>query len=122
MTIEFTEPNTNWAFCILAFNSTVKINMSKKVKSIYGLVKKLPEAQALPVFIHGEKLSQELHGACQRITNTRLARVQLTIDTIKLSAAHSGSYSLSANQIGISNSIFVIHKKLQDNVWLHDET
>jgi hypothetical protein len=38
--------------------------MSKKVKSIYGMIKKLPDPQALPVLIHGEKLSQELHGIC----------------------------------------------------------
>lgn len=69
----------------------------KGSKSIYGKIKELPPARPLPVFVHGEKLSSELHGVTSRLTNVNLPRVRLAIDTLKLSAAHSGSYSLSAN-------------------------
>jgi peptide deformylase len=50
-----------------------------------------------------------------------LKRVQITTSALKLSAAASGSYSLSANQIGIANAVFVIHKQLTDGLWLHPE-
>ena len=92
--------------------------MSNKVKSIYSKIKQRPPPTALPILIHGDKLSQELHGVCPRITNPRAKFVELTIETLKLSAAHAGSYSLSANQIGISNSIFVIHRNLTNGAWL----
>ena len=71
--------------------------MSNKVKSIYSKIKPKPAATALPVLIHGDKLSQELHGVCPRITNPRAKWIDRTILTLKLSAAHAGSYSLSAN-------------------------
>jgi len=51
----------------------------------------------MPVMVHGDKMSNELHACCERITNPRLARIKLTIDTLKLSAAHAGTYSLAAN-------------------------
>lgn len=66
-------------------------------------------------------MSSELYGACDRIQNAMLKRVQITTTALKLSAAASGSYSLSANQIGISNAAFVIHKHLTDGLWLHPE-
>jgi hypothetical protein len=55
------------------------------------------EANPLPILIHGSKLSHELHAKCERITNPRLFRIKVASETLKLSAALSGSYSLSAN-------------------------
>lgn len=81
------------------------------------------------MLIHGDKMSTELHAYTERVVNPRLARIKTSIETLKMSAANSGSYSLSANQIGISSAMFVIHKELLDNQsrafeemrWLHDK-
>lgn len=81
-----------------------------QAKSIYGRVKKFAEVKPVPVLIHGEKMSTELYSMTERIVNPRIGRIRATIETLKLSAAHSGSYSLSANQLGISNAIFVMHR------------
>ena len=97
------------------------------MKSIYGRVKKAADPVALPVMVHGDKLSNELHAVTERIINVRLGRVKTLIDSLKLSAAYAGSYSLSANQIGVSSSVFVIHKEILDQnstafkekLWLH---
>ena len=83
-----------------------------KAKSIYGRVKNFNVVKPMPVMIHGEKMSTELYSVTERILNPRLGRIRATIETLKLSAAHSGSYSLSANQLGISNAIFVMHRQL----------
>ena len=103
------------------------MSRSGRGKSIYKRVKKFADPMPIPIMVHGDKLSTELHGLSERIVNPRLARVRATIDTLKLSAAHSGSYSLSANQIGIPNAIFVMHKELfdktsstfLDKMWMH---
>ena len=79
-------------------------------KSIYGRVKKFNNVKPMPVMVHGDKMATEMYGTTERIINPRLGRIKATIETLKLSAAHSGSYSLSANQVGISNAIFVMHK------------
>lgn len=92
-----------------------------RAKSIYSRVKEIPATRPMPVMIHGDKMAQMLHGLCDRVTNHGLKRVKFSIDTLKLSAAHAGSYSLSANQIGNTNAIFVIHKHLIDNVWIVPE-
>lgn len=99
------------------------------MKSIYGRVKKYAEARPIPVMVHGDKLTEELHGVSNMIVNPRLNRIKTIIETLKLSAAHSGSYSLSSNQIGLSNALFVMHKELFDNTsrtfldkrWLHPD-
>lgn len=85
------------------------------MKSIYGRLKKFTDVKPLPILIHGDKMSTELYGVTERIVNPRLARIKMTMETLKLSAANSGSYSLSANQLGISNAIFVMHKELLDS-------
>jgi hypothetical protein len=93
----------------------------KGMKSIYGRVKQMPtEMRPLPILIQGDKMSTQLYGSCDRIANPYLKRVQITITALKLSAAISGSYSLSANQIGIPSAAFIIHKDVQDGKWLHD--
>lgn len=98
------------------------VKSGKNMKSIYGRVKQMPdEMRPLPILIQGDKLASELYGVSDRIVNPFLKRVQITISALKLSAAASGSYSLSANQIGISNAAFIIHKRLQEGVWLHPE-
>ena len=99
------------------------------MKSIYGRVKKYADAQPIPIMIHGDKVSAQLHGLTERITNPRIGRIRTTIETLKLSAAYSGSYSLSSNQLGIPNSVFVMHKEIldqqsaafQDKLWLHPD-
>jgi peptide deformylase len=88
-------------------------------KSIFSKIKEIPPPIPMPVMVHGDKIAQTLHAPCDRISNHGLKRIKYTIDTLKLSAAHAGSYSLSANQIGITSAIFVIHKNLTDNLWLH---
>ena len=45
----------------------------------------------------------------------------MTCQALKLSAAASGSYSLSANQIGLCLAAFVIHRDMKDGEWLHPE-
>jgi len=98
------------------------MSRTKGFKSIYGRVKKMPtDIRPIPILIQGDKLSTELYGTCDRIINPLLNRVQVAIMALKLSAAASGSYSLSSNQIGISQAAFVIHRRLQDNIWLHPE-
>lgn len=87
----------------------------RKMKSIYARVKKYADPAALPIMVHGDKISTMLHGLTDRVVNPRLSRVKVIIDTLKLSAGHCGSYSLSANQIGISNAIFVMHKDVLDS-------
>ena len=82
------------------------------MKSIYGRVKKPVEPVALPILVHGDKLSTELHDLTERVINVRLGRVKTLIDSLKLSAAYNGSYSLSANQVGASSALFVLHKEL----------
>ena len=70
-----------------------------------------------------------MHYYAERILNPRLSRVKLSLDVLKLSAATAGSYSLSANQLGIPNAAFVMHKDLLDRTseayqekrWLHPE-
>jgi hypothetical protein len=72
--------------------------MSKKVaKSIFGRVKELPQPRALPVLIHGDKVASTLHGICDRVVNLSQKRHKYTVEALKLSAAHHGAYSLSAN-------------------------
>ena len=74
-------------------------------------------------------MAAELYGVGERVLNPRLSRIQASIETLKLSAAVSGSYSLSANQLGISSAIFVMHKNLFDSSsevskqkqWLHPD-
>jgi hypothetical protein len=70
----------------------------KSNPSIYKRLKdKEIEANPLPILTHGGKLSQQLHMKCDRIINPGLARIKVAKETLKLSAALSGSYSLSAN-------------------------
>jgi peptide deformylase len=51
--------------------------------------------------------------------------MQASIETLKISAALAGSYSLSANQIGLPMSMFAIHKQVlasnfrANQLWLH---
>ena len=78
--------------------------------------------------VHGDKLSGGMHGACERILNPRIGRIKTSLEALKLSAAHAGSYSLSSNQIGIPNAFFIMHKELLDvasstyraKKWLHE--
>jgi len=51
----------------------------------------------LPVLLHGASDSHILHKPTDRIINSRLARIKTSIEILKLSAAYSGSYSISAN-------------------------
>ena len=98
------------------------MSRNKGFKSIYGRIKQMPtEMRPIPILVQGDKLSADLYGTCDRIVNPLLKRVQVTITALKLSAAASGSYSLSANQIGIIQAAFVMHRRLEDNVWLHPE-
>ena len=91
-------------------------------KSIFKRVKEIPPPRPLPVLVHGDKVSAVLHGACERVTNINNKRVKYSIEAIKMSAAHHGAFSLSANQIGISSAIFVIHKHMSENHWFDLET
>ena len=101
----------------------------RRGKSIYGRVKKFSHARPAPILVHGDRVSTELYGVTERVVNPRISRIKATIETLRLSAAHAGSYSLSANQLGISNSIFVMHRQLlddttdevRDKIWLHPE-
>lgn len=68
-----------------------------RVKSIYGRLKKFNDVKPVPILTHGEKMAAELYGVGERVLNPRLSRIQASIETLKLSAAVSGSYSLSAN-------------------------
>ena len=90
-------------------------------KSIYERVKTLPEARPLPVLIHGDKMSHQLHGVSERLSNVYMKRVELAVKTLKLSAASVGSYSLSANQLGLPTAIFVMYRDLQPGHWFHPE-
>ena len=89
--------------------------MTRKAKSIYDRVKKFSSVHPLPVLVHGDKMSHGMYGATERVVNPRLSRIKMSIDALRLSAAFSGSYSLSSNQLGISNAIFVMHKDLFDS-------
>lgn len=40
-------------------------------------------------------------------------------ETLKVSAAHNGAYSLAANQIGFLYRVFTMHKNVKDNMWLY---
>ncbi len=60
-------------------------------------MKKIPEVRPLPIMVHGDKLSTPLLGVTERIMNPRINRIKITIEALKLSAAVSGSYSLSCN-------------------------
>ena len=51
----------------------------------------------LPILMHGASDSHILHKPTERIINSRLPRIKTSIEILKLSAAHSGAYSLSAN-------------------------
>ena len=62
--------------------------------------------------VQGDRVSSVLFGQSERITNPRINRIKTTIESLKASAAAAGSYSLSSNQIGITNAIFVMHKKI----------
>ena len=70
---------------------------SRKIKSIYDRVKKVPEIEPMPIMVQGEKMSSLLFGVSERINNVRTSRVKTTIEALKASAAASGSYSLSSN-------------------------
>ena len=95
----------------------------RKIKGIYERVKAKPdEIKALPILVHGDKVATVLLGSCERVANPRASRIKLTIDALKKTAAVSGSYSLSSNQVGITNSVFVMHKGIiegEGNDWLH---
>lgn len=95
----------------------------RRIKGIYERVKtKQEEIKALPILVHGDKAATVLLGTTERVANPRTSRVALTIDALKKTAAVSGSFSLSANQIGITNSVFVIHKEILEGggkTWLH---
>jgi len=76
------------------------INKGKKraILGIYDRIKSQPVQMApLPVLLHGASDSHILHKPTDRIINSRLARIKTSIEVLKLSAAYSGSYSISAN-------------------------
>lgn len=75
----------------------------------------------LPILMHGASDSHILHKPTERIINSRLPRIKTSIEILKLSAAHSGAYSLSANQVGLSMSLFVMHKYIPYGTWITDE-
>lgn len=94
----------------------------KPALSIYKrLQEKLPDPSPLPILTHGGKLSQQLHAQGERITNPRLGRVRVSQETLRLSAALQGSYSLSANQLGLPMSIMTVHKNIPYGKWICDE-
>ena len=93
------------------------------IKSIYQKIKeKQIEASPLPILTHGGKLSHSLHQKCERLSNPRLARIKTAQETLKLSAALVGSYSLSMNQIGNPIAIFTMHKNMPYGHWLSEES
>jgi hypothetical protein len=51
----------------------------KKIKGIYDRVARkspeIAEMMALPILVHGDKLSNELHGPTERIINVRMKRI-----------------------------------------------
>jgi hypothetical protein len=57
----------------------------------------------------------------EAVTNPRLQRFKVMYEMLKMSAALSGSYSLSANQIGFPMSVFTIHKDIPYDQWLCKE-
>jgi peptide deformylase len=68
------------------------------MSSIYKrLANRFPAPRALPILTHGSKDAKGLHERTERIVNPRIQRVKNAIQTLKLSAAVGGSYSLSAN-------------------------
>ena len=91
----------------------------KAFKSIYEKVKSKSIARedltAIPVFVHGDKMSAQLHSPCERVVNVRMQRIRAAIEVLRLSAATAGSFSLSANQIGMTIAMFVMHKDLALN-------
>ena len=62
-----------------------------------------------------------MHIKAENILNPRLSRIKAINESLKLSAALSGSYSLSANQIGVPINVFTIHKNTPFDKWLCDE-
>ena len=92
------------------------------MKSIFAKVKqKLPENESLiplPISIHGDKNSL-LNKQCDRVSNLSSSRVKSAIQTLRISAATAGSYSLSCNQINLHYAIFAIHK--DPSRWTHPD-
>lgn len=96
--------------------------VKRKIPTIYQRVQdKILEPVAMPIYINGTIQAQKLHAKTDKVTNPRISRIKTSIETLKISAALSGSYSLSANQIGIPWSIFTIHKSIPLNKWMTEE-
>jgi len=90
-----------------------------KIPTIYNRLKdNILEPVPMPIFIHGTTNQKKLHAKTDKVTNPRVSRIKTSIDTLKISAALSGSYSLSSNQIGLPISIFTIHKSIPLNQWM----
>lgn len=91
--------------------------------SIYQRLKeKQVDAMPLPVITHGaqSKQSHMLHAYCETVMNPRLGRIKTAADSLKMSAALHGSYSLSANQVGFPMNFFVMHRSIPHGSWLTD--
>ena len=101
--------------------SRIARNRGKATKSIYSKIK-APEPQAVPILLHGSRISHQLYGAAELVQNPRLERVKSTISSLKLSAGKAGAYGLNCNQIGINSNMMTLYNQIEDNKWFTDES
>lgn len=91
--------------------------------SIYGrIAEKSPEACSHPILMYAEENSaRQMKQRCEKVINPRLDRIKATQETLKLSAAVAGVYSLSAIQLGLPICMLTIHKAVPNGSWFCDE-
>ena len=90
-----------------------RIAKNKKPLSIYSRLKeKVPDPMPVPILKFGSKVGHSLYTHAAYIQNHRLGRVRAGMESLKLSAARAGSYSLSAPQLNLSMQMIAVHKDL----------
>lgn len=71
--------------------------------------------------IHSETENDVLHLRCEKLKNIKSHKIASVFETMKLSALHNRSYSLSSNQIGLNFRLFVMHNNVKDGLWVYPE-
>lgn len=73
---------------------------------------------ARQISLYGTEDAKVLDSSTSPVYNlTR--KIKSDIECLKMSASLVGAYSLSANQVGLGHSYFIIAKNLRENVWLN---
>eukprot|EP00347_Sterkiella_histriomuscorum_P004363 403360741 len=94
--------------------------MANKAKSIYSKVKSTQfKPTVLPVLNHGDSGAEAIYQYCDRIVNSQSLKTKLITQSLKMTAAQHGLFSLSANQVNILQAIFTVHKHVPHGNWFH---